>query len=95
MQRGRQRAADDYDLRGEAVVTAMQNVPDEHGGGRGGQQAGSYVQVAGVGQVCVGPDSVEGHETDHQDKTCRRRGRGRNSDRECPATGKMALRDFL
>ncbi|TNN34104.1 hypothetical protein EYF80_055734 [Liparis tanakae] len=69
VERRGQRAADDYNPRRQAVVAAMQNVPDEHGRRQRGQQAGGYVQVAGVGQVCVGPDAVERHQPNHQHET--------------------------
>lgn len=57
----RQRAADDDDARREAVVTPIEDVPDEHGGGERGQQAGCDVHVAGVGELGVRPDAVERH----------------------------------
>lgn len=71
VERWRQWAADDYNPWRETVVAAVQNVPDEHGRGHGGQQASRNVHVAGVGQVRVGPDPVEGHQPDDQDKAWR------------------------
>ena len=49
----------------------MKNVPNEHGGGQGGQEAGANVQVARPGQAGVWADSVERHQPNDQDKTCK------------------------
>lgn len=68
-----QGAADDDDTGGHAVLPPVKNVPDEHGSGQRGQQAGADVQVAGPGQVGVRADPVECHQPDDQDKTCRQR----------------------
>ena len=66
---GGQGAADDDDPRAQAVVTAMQNVPYEHGSGQGGQQAGSDVYVARVRQLRVRTNAIERHQANHQHKT--------------------------
>lgn len=69
---GRQGAADDDHAGRHAVLSPVKNVPDEHGGGQGGQEAGADVQVAGPGQAGVRADPVERHEPNDQDETCKR-----------------------
>lgn len=70
-----QGAADDDDTGGHAVLTPVEDVPDEDGSCQRGQKTGSNVQVAGPREVGVWSDTVECHQSDDQNKTCKQNGR--------------------
>lgn len=68
----RQGTANDNDPWCHAVLTPMKDVPYEDGSCQCGQKTGSDVQVTRPREVGVRSNAVESHQSNNQDKTCKK-----------------------